>query len=132
MDYLTTVIKTEVTSKIPGLKRFNELEEVHINLVGNKRIVVLYKDYHIADGGSEEFAPEIKDYQIIFNPNGLPLVAPQIDDPENPGSMIDDPDVILFDPATDEYMLWLNGQTGIDIAVSVINRLTSINGAPIV
>lgn len=129
-DLITTTIKTEVETKIPGLRRFNEINETLIyTREGNMSIVVKYLDYHI-DGDGNRFDVKNNHYRISPNPNNFPLIPPQIEDPENEGQFIDDVSVELFDPATDDYFKWVNGAMGEGIASATIDRLHSINGNP--
>lgn len=118
-DLITTVIATEVLTKIVGLQRFNEITETHIfTSENNMKIVVKYLDYHV-DLEGNRFDIKNSFYSITPNPNGLPLVAPE-----------DDIEAEIFDASTDEYFMWLNGQVGGDISTGIISKLTTINGAP--
>ena len=126
---ITTVIVTEVATEIAGLKRFNEIQETHIfSSERRMEIIVKYLDYHVDENG-KRFEVINNHYKIVPNPDKLPLTPPQIEDPENLDSFIDDSEAILFDPSTDEYFIWLNDPTGQTIAAATISRLQTINGA---
>ena len=101
MEGLTTAIKVEVESDKIGLQLFNEITQVVIS-IRNKRIIVKYdKVYEL--NGNEMFREE-DSYSVIHNEEA--------------------------DPAEDEYLLWLNGQVGIDIAAAVVAKLQVLNGTP--
>jgi len=128
---ITTVIVTEVATKITGLKRFNEIQETHIfNNERRMEIIVKYLDYHV-DANGNKFEVVNNFYKIVPNPDNLPLTIPKIEDPNNAGQFIDDVNAVLFDPLTDEYFIWLNDATGQSIAGSTISRLQSINGVAV-
>lgn len=127
-DLVTTLINTEVLSDVEGVKRFNQVRSTHIfSEEEDMKIVVKYFDYYEVGGKVIDLKKD--SYTIIPNPNGLPLVPPMIEDPENEGELIKDLEAELFDPLTDEYFIWINDETGQLIAAATISRLISRNGA---
>lgn len=121
--FITTDLECEVRSQIGGYRRFNRVFDIHIQLyeekVGIERIKVKYIDFHRADGSEVKVDKKYRSYNIIPNPNGLPLTPPE-----------NDPDAVLFDVNADEYYKWMNDTTGQAIATAVLAKFIKINGAP--
>jgi len=120
MENLTTNIETEVLSEITGYKRYNRIKSLSISIEEfNEVIAVVYEDFYKKEGDDTKHFLKTSSYGISPNPGNLPLVAPE-----------NDPEAEVFDSATDEYSMWMNGSTGVAIADAVANRVISMNGAP--